>query len=41
MWVIQFNVRRVSFEEANAVETLDQAIKALQKILDRGVHIVH
>jgi len=37
----QFNVQRVSFEEVNAVENLDQAMKAIQKILDRGVRLTH
>jgi hypothetical protein len=34
-------VRRISFNETNAVETLDQAIVALQKVLDRGVRFLH
>jgi hypothetical protein len=38
---MQFNVQRVSFEEVNAVENLDQAMKAIQKILDRGVRLTH
>ncbi|KAG0557233.1 hypothetical protein M758_11G107600 [Ceratodon purpureus] len=37
----QFTVRRISFDETNAVETLDQAILALQKVLDRGVRFLH
>lgn len=37
----QFNVRRMSFDEVKAVETLDQAIVALQKIVDRGVRFLH
>jgi hypothetical protein len=34
-WV-QFNVQRVSFDEVHAVETLEQAKKALQNVLDRA-----
>ncbi|KAG0630511.1 hypothetical protein M758_1G183500 [Ceratodon purpureus] len=33
---VQFNVQRVSFDEVHAVETLEQAKKALQKVLDRA-----
>ncbi|KAG0571183.1 hypothetical protein KC19_6G217700 [Ceratodon purpureus] len=33
---ISFNVQRVPFDEVHAVETLEQAKKALQKVLDRG-----
>lgn len=32
----QFNVQRVSFEEGHAVETLEQANKALQHVLDKA-----
>lgn len=31
----------MSFDEVKAVETLDQAIVALQKIVDRGVRFLH
>lgn len=31
---LQFNVQRLPFDEDHAVETLDQAIWALQKVLD-------
>ena len=33
---VQFNVQRVPFDEVHAVETLEQAKKALQKVLDRA-----
>ncbi|CAA0821195.1 Pyridoxamine 5-phosphate oxidase family protein [Striga hermonthica] len=33
---VQFNVQRISFEETRGVETLDEAKKALWKIIDRG-----
>jgi hypothetical protein len=33
---MQFNVQRVSFEEGHAVETLEQANKALQHVLDKA-----
>ncbi|KAI3455731.1 hypothetical protein Pfo_012394 [Paulownia fortunei] len=32
----QFNVQRISFEEGHSVETLEEAKKALWKLLDRG-----
>lgn len=34
LWM-QFNVQRVSFDEIYAIETLEQAQKALQNVLDR------
>lgn len=37
----QFNVRRLSFDETSGIETLDQAVVALQKVLDRGVWHLH
>lgn len=37
----QFNVRRISFDEIGGVETIDQAIVALQKVLDRGARFLH
>lgn len=34
--VLQFNVQRISFEEGLNVETVEEAKKALRKLLDRG-----
>jgi hypothetical protein len=37
----QFNVRRLSFDETSGIETIEQAVVALQKVLDRGIWHLH
>jgi hypothetical protein len=34
--VLQFNIQRLSFEVEHAVETLEEAKRALQKIIKKG-----
>jgi len=33
---LQFNVQRISFEEGQAVETLEEAKAALQRLINKG-----